>query len=154
MRGMAHDAATSLSTGMQAPPPPAPDTAQSKSAWPVPLHDCIDALGAAMDDTSDTVPGREASNDELATIARSVVRQSRALGAACDALVANPPPEASDILQAQAENEAARLDLLEAFADLKGVSARVSGVLDVVCADVPEEDGADVGAAAAEETSS
>lgn len=126
----------------------------STSAWPVPLHEAVDALGAAMDDASDTVPGREASNDELATIARSVVRQSRALDAACDALVANPPPEESDILQAQAENEAARLDLLEAFANLKGVSARVSGVLDVVCADVPEEEDGDVGAAAAEETSS
>ena len=36
------------------------------------------------------------------------------MDAACDALVANPPAQESDILQAQAENEAARLELLEA----------------------------------------
>ena len=90
----------------------------SRSAWPLPLHDSIDALGAAMDDAAEALPGREASNEEIAAIARTVVKASRALDAACDALVANPPAQESDILQAQAENEAARVELLEAYAEL------------------------------------
>ena len=110
----------------------------SRSAWPLPLHDSIDALGAAMDDAAEALPGREATNEEIATIARTVVKASRALDAACDALVANPPAQESDSLQAQAENEAARLELLEAYAELEGVSKSVSGVLDEVCADCGE----------------
>ena len=31
----------------------------SRSAWPLPLHDSIDALGAAMDDAAEALPGRE-----------------------------------------------------------------------------------------------
>ena len=124
----------------QAPPPPpsAPDAPQSRSAWPLPLHDTIDALGAAMDDAAEALPGREATNEEIASIARTVVKASRALDAACDALVANPPAQESDILQAQAESEAARLELLEAYAELEGVAQSVSGVLDKVCEDCGE----------------
>ena len=115
------------------PPPEA-----SRSAWPLPLHDSIDALGAAMDDAAEALPGREAASEEIAAIARTVVKASRALDAACDALVANPPAQESDILQAQAENEASRLELLEAYAELEGVSKSVSGVLDKVCEDCGE----------------
>ena len=43
---------------------------ESRSAWPLPLHDSIDALGAAMDDAAEALPGREASNEEIAAIAR------------------------------------------------------------------------------------
>ena len=68
----------------------------SRSAWPLPLHDTIDALGAAMDDAAEALPGREATNEEIASIARTVVKASRALDAACDALVAHlDPHEAS-----------------------------------------------------------
>ena len=52
--------------------------ASSRSAWPLPLHDSIDALGAAMDDAAEALPGREAANEEIATIARTVVKASRA----------------------------------------------------------------------------
>jgi len=120
------------------PPPPPPDAPQSRSAWPLPLHDTIDALGAAMDDAAEALPGREATNEEIAAIARTVVKASRALDAACDALVANPPAQESDILQAQAESEAARVELLEAYAELEGVAKSVSGVLDKVCEDCGE----------------
>ena len=60
------------------------------------------------------------------------------MDAACDALVANPPAQESDILQAQAENEARAAELLEAYAELEGVSQSVSGVLDKVCEDCGE----------------
>ena len=110
----------------------------SRSAWPLPLHDSIDALGAAMDDAAEALPGREATNEEIASIARTVVKASRALDAACDALVETPPAQESDIVQAQAENEAARVELLQAYAELEGVSKSVSGVLDKVCEDCGE----------------